>query len=341
MSRRRRAPGGAPRTFERDLRLGARGRLHGGPPRRDLPRGAGGGRPAGGTGAREMLRALAIVALCTAGVEGWAATSPGARARGPPGIRTSRALAPRLALIPPPTLLPAIGLNSAIAATGTARGQRVLTPTGLAHAWALGVILWTCLGLRGWSTCVLYLVGGSAVTKVRQAQKEAAGIAEGRGGARGPENVWGSAATAALCAVGAAASPARAPLLTVGFVASLATKLGDTFASELGKAYGKTTYLITTLRRCPPGTEGGVSLEGTAAGVIGSLIIAVYAIAIRLVPATALVPCVAAAFFANQAESLIGAAAQGRVRWLTNEVVNFANTLIGAAIAVPLFALLV
>ena len=284
-----------------------------------------------------MLRA-AIVVLCTAGVEGWAATYG---ARGPPGVRPSRALAPRLALVPPPTLLPAIGLNSAIAATGMARGQRVLTPTGLAHAWALGMILWTCLGWRGWSTCVLYLVGGSAVTKVRQAQKEAAGIAEGRGGARGPENVWGSAATAALCAVGAAASPARAPLLTVGFVASLATKLGDTFASELGKAYGKTTYLITTLRRCPPGTEGGVSLEGTAAGVIGSLIIAVYAVAVRLVPAAALVPCVAAAFLANQAESLIGAAAQGRVRWLTNEVVNFANTLIGAAIAVPLFALLV
>ena len=42
---------------------------------------------------------------------------------------------------------------------------------------------------------------GSAATKIKQKQKEAQGIAEGRGGARGPENVWGSAATAAMCAL--------------------------------------------------------------------------------------------------------------------------------------------
>ena len=38
-------------------------------------------------------------------------------------------------------------------------------------------------------------------------------------------------------------------LLLIGVVSSFATKLGDTFASEIGKAYGKTTYLITTLRK--------------------------------------------------------------------------------------------
>ena len=37
------------------------------------------------------------------------------------------------------------------------------------------------------------------------------------------------------------------------------------------QAYGKTTYLITTLRRVPRGTEGAVSLEGTAGGVAAAL----------------------------------------------------------------------
>jgi len=37
--------------------------------------------------------------------------------------------------------------------------------------------------------------------------------------------------------------------------------------------FGKTTYLITTFQRVPRGTEGAVSLEGTAAGVVGSLIL--------------------------------------------------------------------
>jgi len=37
---------------------------------------------------------------------------------------------------------------------------------------------------------VLYLVLGSLVTKIKFAEKQAKGIAEGREGRRGPENVW-------------------------------------------------------------------------------------------------------------------------------------------------------
>ena len=53
----------------------------------------------------------------------------------------------------------------------------------------------------------------------------------------------------------------NAQLFLLGYVASLATKLADTFASEIGKAYGKTTFLITTFERVEPGTEGAVLLS--------------------------------------------------------------------------------
>lgn len=153
----------------------------------------------------------------------------------------------------------AVAVNTALATVGVAVKQRILTPAGLAHAWGLGVILLgSFVGWQGYTTCVLYLVCGSAVTKVKKKDKEAAGIAEGRGGARGPENVWGSALTAALCAIVGSVVPSLQSLLAVAFVASLATKLSDTCASEIGKAYGKTTYLITTLKRVPRGTEGAV-----------------------------------------------------------------------------------
>ena len=33
------------------------------------------------------------------------------------------------------------------------------------------------------------------------------------------------------------------------------------------QAYGKRAYLLTTLREVPRGTEGAVSLEGSAAGI--------------------------------------------------------------------------
>ena len=150
---------------------------------------------------------------------------------------------------------------------------------------------------------------------------------------RGPENVWGSAATGAACALATMAYPARSALLRMCFVCAFATKLSDTCASEIGKAYGTKTYMITTLRECKPGDEGGVSLEGTLAGVVGSLVLTLYGYAIGVVGASAIVPCLVATFIATNIESLIGASAQGDFAWLTNEVVNFIMTVIGACIA--------
>lgn len=45
------------------------------------------------------------------------------------------------------------------------------------------------------------------------------------------------------------------------------------------QAYGKRTFLITTFKAVPPGTEGAVSLEGTLAGVVGSIFLAGFAAA--------------------------------------------------------------
>jgi uncharacterized protein (TIGR00297 family) len=66
----------------------------------------------------------------------------------------------------------------------------------------------------------------------------------------------------------------------VGFAASFASKLADTTSSEIGKAYGQTTYLITNFRRVPRGTEGAVSLEGTLAGVAAAAGVGVMALAL-------------------------------------------------------------
>jgi uncharacterized membrane protein len=46
--------------------------------------------------------------------------------------------------------------------------------------------------------------------------------------------------------------------------------------------------------------------------------------------------CVIAAFIATNIESLIGATLQTRFLWLTNELVNVINTVIGAIVAILL-----
>lgn len=244
------------------------------------------------------------------------------------------------------TWMVAIALNSVLAAIARVAPKQLLTPSGLLHAWALGVILWVTLGWRGYVVVLFYFAVGSAVTRVGMAKKEAAGIAEGRSGMRGPENVWGSALTGALCALAIAveqdmgAERVPIPVLLLAFVASFSTKLSDTTASEVGKAYGKRTFLITTLKPVPPGTEGAVSLEGTLAGIGGSIAIALVGWGVGLIGAPGLLWCAIAAFVATTIESLIGATLQARWGWLTNEVVNGVNTAIGAIVAAALALLL-
>ena len=217
-----------------------------------------------------------------------------------------------------------------------ALAQRVplLTRAGWCHAAILGTILWGCLGWQGWTAVVLYLALGSLVTKVGFQQKQRQGLAEARGGRRSPANVWGSAAVGAVLALLIGSGLGPKPLLLVGFSASFAAKLADTFGSEIGKRYGRTTVLITTLRRVPPGTEGAVSLEGTLASAIGSLVMTAVVVAVQLVPAGPVAWLVAAVgLLATLLESLLGALLQERTPWLTNELVNAIQTAVAAVLA--------
>jgi hypothetical protein len=84
----------------------------------------------------------------------------------------------------------AFGMNAFLFGILSPKLTKSLTPEGMAHAFALGTLLWTTLGVTGWSMCVVYLVAGNLVTKVKFEEKEKRGLAEGRGGRRGPENVW-------------------------------------------------------------------------------------------------------------------------------------------------------
>ena len=135
--------------------------------------------------------------------------------------------------------------------------------------------------------------------------------------------------------------PTAQPLLLVGFAASFAAKLADTFGSEIGKRWGRHTLLITTLRPVPAGTEGAISLEGTAASLLGSAGMALLMAALGLVagaPAVGLVTLVGLA--ATLIESWIGATLQRRWSWLSNELVNALQTAIAALLAMLLAPLI-
>ena len=231
----------------------------------------------------------------------------------------------------------ALILNSVLLGIAWLLPKKLLTPVGYGNALLLGVLVWGTLGWRGYLIVMFYFLVGSGFTFVGIEQKEAEGIAEERSGMRGAGNVWGSALAATICAIATLflASPIK-EFLILGYVASFCTKLSDTTASEVGKAYGKRTFLITTLKPVPRGTEGAISLEGTLAGAIASLVLAVIAWGIGMISWVGILWCVIAAFIATTIESLIGATLESQFTWLTNDIVNFVNTLIGAIVAILL-----
>ena len=213
----------------------------------------------------------------------------------------------------------------------------LMTKGGWISAGILGTILWGCLSWQGWMSVVIYLLFGSLVTKIGFKFKKEQGIAEKRGGRRGPENVWGSAATGLFLAIMTKYNAANVEIFKVGFAASFAAKLADTFGSEIGKRFGKDTYLITSLKKVERGTEGGISIEGTLASVLGSIFMAFIMLFLSIISINHFIVVIVSGFLATLSESIIGAKFQNKYK-LSNELVNTIQTSIASVFAI--FALI-
>jgi len=210
----------------------------------------------------------------------------------------------------------------------------LMTKSGWVSAGILGTILWGCLSWQGWMSVVIYLLFGSLVTKIGFKFKKEQGIAEKRGGRRGPENVWVSAATGLFLAIMTKFNVANVVMFKVGFAASFAAKLADTFGSEIGKRVGKDTYLITSFKKVERGTEGGISIEGTLASVLGSIFMAFTMLYLSIISTKYhFIVVIVSGFLATLSESIIGAKFRNKYK-LSNELVNTIQTSIASVFAI-------
>ncbi|XP_031092257.1 protein VTE6, chloroplastic-like [Ipomoea triloba] len=245
----------------------------------------------------------------------------------------------QLVLTSPPTWQSAVASNLIIFVLGSPLLVSGLSLSGSASAFLLATLTWRAFWIPGFLLAAIYFILGTAVTKVKLAQKEAQGIAEKRSGRRGPGSVIGSSSSACVCAllsIKGIGGAAFSRLWELGFVACFCTKLSDTVSSEIGKAYGKTTYLVTTLKVVPRGTEGAVSVEGTLAGLFASILLASTACIMGQINIPEVAICVLASQIANVGESLIGAALQEKqgFQWLNNDAVNVINIFMGTILAI-------
>lgn len=237
-------------------------------------------------------------------------------------------------LVWPPSLeaLPAYDAVAAIAVTtlfaGGAWLLRGVTAGGALAGFAIAFAVYVSAGPGVFVALVTVFAVAWVTTRFGTRRKRALGLAEDSRGRSAAQVSANLGVAAALCIVSAATE--RSWLLGPA-MAALAEAAADTAASECGEALADGAFLITSLRPVRAGTDGGVSVPGTLAGLAAASVVAGVAAAVGVI-AWPLIPAVAAAgTVGTLVDSVLGATLQAR-GIIGNNGVNFAGTLTAAAI---------
>jgi uncharacterized protein (TIGR00297 family) len=167
----------------------------------------------------------------------------------------------------------AISISLVVLLTVVSKIRNILDGPGIATA----IILGTIVGVLGHWTWLVILLGflsaGSFATRWRLDEKLAKGFAESEDGHREWSNVVANGGVPGVIAIFAFYYQAWDMLLPV-YGAAIAVAAADTFASEFGCVDSR-VRMITTMKKCEPGLNGGWSPNGQLAAFIGALLIAV------------------------------------------------------------------
>lgn len=159
-----------------------------------------------------------------------------------------------------------------------------------------------------------------AATRFGRSKKESRGLSESRRGRQASQIVANLGVAALFAAAGR----------YEGSIAALAEAAADTISSEVGQAAGGRANLLTDGRSVPAGTDGGVTIVGTLAGLAAAVVVAAIGGANQGIwhkTSIWLGACVGLFF-----DSLLGATAERR-GWIGNDLVNCSSTLVAALIA--------
>lgn len=250
--------------------------------------------------------------------------------------------------------------------------RRSLSGSGVVGAVATGTAI---VGLGGWAwggALVYFFISSSFFSHVRAREKATTAADKfSKGSQRDIMQVAANGGVATLLAVisGSISAGVLQQALEAGYVGAFAAATADTWATELGVLSPQQPRLITTGKRVAPGTSGGVTPLGTAAGALGACSLGLVFWAFkRCSPSRAALPVIAlgSGMIGSLVDSLLGATAQAmfycpvcgkdterRVHscgaetrplrglpWFDNDVVNFLATVAGALTGISLHGML-
>ncbi len=190
----------------------------------------------------------------------------------------------------------------------------------------MGIIIIFAAGVNWLFLLLLFLILSLFATRYMKGYKKNLGIYEGK---RTSKNVISNGLIAFIMA---AFGDYYMPFVG-GFIGALATATADTLASEIGIL--QKPRLITTMKKVSPGTDGAISLLGTAVGVMGAGIIglAAYLLGILSDPFLSIRIAVISGTVGCFMDSILGAVLERR-NFLNNEHVNLLATITGAIVGI-------
>ncbi|MEK9731699.1 MAG: DUF92 domain-containing protein [Candidatus Poseidoniales archaeon] len=148
---------------------------------------------------------------------------------------------------------------------------KMLDKNGVIAASVLGFIVG---GLGHWTWLIIllgFLLSSHKATKWRFGEKQTLGLCESEDGHRGWKNVVANGFfPGVMCIIAFQFDNYEAGIWIFG--ASVAVAASDTFASEIG-CLDPRVRMITTMKPCEQGENGGFSPNGQLAAFLGSLIV--------------------------------------------------------------------
>lgn len=226
----------------------------------------------------------------------------------------------------------ALAVNALVAWAGH-RAQTV-SASGAIGGALVGTIIYAAGGASAWVLLLATFVVAAIASRVGLDRKRLLGIEEARGGRRGAGNAIANCGVATMAAIAAAATD-HLSAAHLALVASLTAGGSDTVASEIGKAFGRSTFLVTTFGRVKAGAPGAMSLEGTAAGLLAAFALAALGVALGLIVWSSMLAIVVGATAGALVESVLGATLE-RPGILNNDMLNFINTAVAAGVALAI-----
>lgn len=193
----------------------------------------------------------------------------------------------------------------------------------------MGIVIIFSAGTNWLLLIILFLVMSLLATKYSKKYKMSLGEFEGR---RTSKNVISNGVVACfMAAFGGYYLP-----FVGGFIGAIATATADTLASEIG-VLDQNPRLITTFQKVNPGTNGAVSVLGTAVGIAGAAVIGIAAYFLGIMPnaLSAIMVSIISGTVGCFMDSILGALFENQ-GWITNEHVNLLATIVGAIVGILL-----